>query len=102
MNAALYAVSLASEPAMAVNTWLRPFGATRSMPVSRMETQSWEGKFPRAGRFMSAEIICSEEAALWRWGLLYPTGMEAICAYLSFDQHSSLSLTTREINIHIQ
>ena len=55
---------------MAVKTWLRPFGATRRMPVSRMEAQSWEGKFPRAGRLMRAEAICSESAAAWREGLL--------------------------------
>jgi hypothetical protein len=50
------------------------------MPVLRMEAQSWGGKLPSAGRLIRADAICSETAAACRAGLLYPTGMEAICA----------------------
>src|SRR4051794_23315829 len=63
MKAALYAVSFASEPASAVKTWLRPFGATRKMPVSRIEAQSCCGKLPRAGRLINAEAISGDVAA---------------------------------------
>ena len=80
MKAALYAVSLASEPAVAVKTWFMPLGATRRIPVSRMEAQSCCGKLPRAGLLIRADAMSGEVAARRRAGLLYPTGMEAICA----------------------
>src|SRR2546423_2521614 len=70
MKAALYAVSFASDPAIAVKTWLRPFGATRKMPVSRIEAQLCGGKLPRAGRLISAEAMSGEVAARRSEGLL--------------------------------
>ena len=78
MNAALYAVSLASEPAMAVKTLSRPFGATFSTPASNIEAQSCCGKFPRAGLLIIALAISGDVAAARSDGLLYPTGIEAI------------------------
>jgi len=55
---------------MAVKTWFSPFGATLRTPVSRIEAQSWEGKFPKAGRLISADAICSLKAVAWSAGLL--------------------------------
>ena len=63
---------------MAVKTWSRPLGATLRMPPLRIEAQSCCGKLPRAGRLMIALAISGESAALRRFGLLYPTGIEAI------------------------
>lgn len=70
MKAALKAVSLASEPAMAVKTLLRPLGATLRMPVLRISAQSCEGKLPRAGRLMMALTMSGVDAAFARAGLL--------------------------------
>ncbi len=57
IKAALYAVSLASEPAIAVKTWSRPFGATRRTLALSMSAQSCWGKLPRAGRLIIALAI---------------------------------------------
>ncbi len=70
MKAALYAVSLASEPAMAVKTWFRPLGATLRIPVSRMDAQSCCGKLPSAGRLIMALAISGDVAAASKVGLL--------------------------------
>lgn len=61
-----------------MKTWSRPFGATVRIPVRRISAQSWEGKFPNAGRLIKAMAIWSDFAASRREGLLYPTGIEAI------------------------
>ena len=70
MNAALYAVSFASDPAIAVKTWLRPGGETAKIPVLRRWAQVCEGKFPRAGRLIRANTISGELEAVMREGLL--------------------------------
>ena len=70
MKAALYAVSFASEPAMAVKTWFKPFGATFRTPVSRIDAQSCCGKLPSAGRLMMALAISGDVAAFSSVGLL--------------------------------
>ena len=69
MKAALYATSLASEPAIAVKTWSRPFGATLRTPDRRMSAQSCWGKLPRAGRLIMALAISGDVADASRAGL---------------------------------
>ena len=93
MNAALYAVSLASEPVVAVNTWFNPFGAARKIPLLSVAAQLDGGKLPRAGRFMIALIMARDEAISDRRGLLYPKGIDDICANLNHHNYSINTFT---------
>ena len=87
----MYANSFASEPVVDVKTLSRPLGAALNKPLRRILAQSCWGKLPIAGRLTRALCTSGACAALSNDGLLYPTAIEAIWAYLGVDKNVSKS-----------